>query len=144
MNPALAWGILGIVMIIVELFTAGLWFLWLGIAGLLVSLGLLIHLIPASIPVQLTVFSVITILLIYFTRPIALRFMRTREVQSNVNALVGQTGTVVLEIAPLTTGQVRVGGEIWTARADTLMAPGEQMTVIGVEGVTLRVVPAAK
>ena len=51
--------------------------------------------------------------------------------------LVGERGVVSRRLDP--TGQVRVHGEIWSARADETMEAGEAIEVAGVDGLTLRV-----
>ncbi len=65
------------------------------------------------------------------------------NVKSNTDAVVGERGLVVARIAPHEAGRVRVKGEEWRAvLAPGLTTPVEQgteVTVSGVEGVTLHV-----
>lgn len=63
---------------------------------------------------------------------------------SNVDALVGRTGVVVSRVAANEPGRVNLDGEIWRAvLADASMqsecAPSQTVTVVDVEGVTLKV-----
>ena len=53
--------------------------------------------------------------------------------------MVGQTGTVVSELAPR--GTVRLASEVWTAVADDNqdIGAGERVRVVGMEGLALRV-----
>lgn len=141
LSQAAAWAIAGVVFVAVEIFSSGLWFLWLGLSSFLISLGLLIHLIPGSITAQILIFCILTTLFIFFTRPLAMRFFKTREVQSNVNALAGKIGLVLMDIDPLASGQVKLDGEVWTAKADQSIGTGQKVTVVSVEGVTLIVAP---
>jgi membrane-bound serine protease (ClpP class) len=68
----------------------------------------------------------------------ALLRMRRMPVSTGAEALIGKTGVVVSELAP--EGKVRVNSEVWTARvADGVVRAGEQVRVLSVEGVTLRV-----
>jgi membrane-bound serine protease (ClpP class) len=75
---------------------------------------------------------------------IALRaVMRTRytPVTTGIEALIGQRGSVLSPLAP--EGTVRVASEVWSARTDgELVAVGETVQIVKVEGVTLRVVRA--
>jgi membrane protein implicated in regulation of membrane protease activity len=57
--------------------------------------------------------------------------------------LIGQVARVVSPCRPR--GQVRVSGEIWAARCDEGAGPGEEVTVVGRDELTLiveRVTPA--
>jgi membrane protein implicated in regulation of membrane protease activity len=55
-------------------------------------------------------------------------------------ALVGRTGVAIDRLAP--GGQVRVAGEIWNARSEVAIDPGSPVSVSGIDGLTLTVVPA--
>ena len=66
------------------------------------------------------------------------RAQRAR-VTSGVQALVGARGFATSDLAPL--GTVRVRGEDWTAEAgDGPIEEGEEVRVVAIEGITLRVV----
>ena len=63
---------------------------------------------------------------------------------SNVDALVGRTGVVVSRVAVNEPGRVNLDGEIWRAvladpAARSECKPEHTVTVVGVEGVTLKV-----
>lgn len=63
---------------------------------------------------------------------------RQEPVAVGVEALAGRTGTVVTDLAP--EGTVRVGGELWTAKAvDGPIRVGEEIEIVAVEGVILKV-----
>ncbi len=62
-----------------------------------------------------------------------------------VEALVGRRGIAVSRLIPGTLeeiGQVRVGGEIWGARATEAIEPGASVVVRAVDGLVLEVDPA--
>lgn len=123
----------------IEIFTVGLWFLWLALAALIVagavSVGWLL-----SLEAQLLVFAFLTLIFIIFTRPLTLKFFRTNDTVSNVNALIGQHGVAVSSIEPLHFGQVKVNGEIWTAISGEEIEEGSRIIVTGIDGVKLQVV----
>jgi membrane protein implicated in regulation of membrane protease activity len=80
------------------------------------------------------------------TRRIATRAFRGPVVKTNVHALVGRRGIVTKPISvDAGTGQIRIGGDYWTARPyfdDTPEIPeGARVEVMGVEGVTAVVMP---
>lgn len=62
-------------------------------------------------------------------------------------AIVGRSGVALGRLDPLglnPTGQVRVGGEIWTARSAEPVDPGEIVTVSTVDGLVLVVEPVRR
>jgi membrane protein implicated in regulation of membrane protease activity len=136
----MAWLIIGIACGIVEVATMGFWFLWLALSALLVSLLAWFDVVSA-LPAQVIVFGVITIFFIIFTRPLVLKFFKTNEVKSNVDALIGRTGVVTMEIAPPQAGQVNLQGQIWTARSKQKVGQDASVVIRSVEGVTLYVDP---
>jgi membrane protein implicated in regulation of membrane protease activity len=64
---------------------------------------------------------------------VLLKWSRRRRAVAGVEALIGKTAVVS---SPT---QVRVAGEIWEARSDRLLIPGDEVVVQGVEGLTLLV-----
>ncbi len=66
-----------------------------------------------------------------------------RRVVTGREALIGKTATVKTELAPK--GTVLVDGELWTAIIDEDKAkPGEEVTIVGVEGLKLTVTKKTK
>ena len=64
---------------------------------------------------------------------VLLKWSRRRRAATGVEMLIGMTAVVS---SPT---QVRVAGEIWEARSDGVMVPGEEVVVHGVDGLTLLV-----
>jgi membrane protein implicated in regulation of membrane protease activity len=60
-----------------------------------------------------------------------MRWSRRRSSSVGAEALIGQTAVVV------NPSQVRVVGELWEARSDRLLIPGERVTVQAIEGLVL-------
>ena len=67
--------------------------------------------------------------------------MKPKKVATNVDALAGREGKVVTEIQPIQgTGQVKVDGQIWSAKVentDVNLPVGSLVEVLRVEGVKL-------
>lgn len=132
------WLVILIVSIVVEVVTLGLSSIWF--AG-----GALIAVVFAalSLPIwlQILVFLVISLLLMVFTRPIALKYFNRDRVRTNVESMVGQQAIVISEIDNLQgIGQVTVGGQEWSARSevdDQRMGVGTVVQVVAVSGVKL-------
>lgn len=132
------WVIVAIIAGVVEIFTVGFWFLWLSLSALLVALGVSLKILP-NLESQLLIFALLTLLFIIFTRPLVIKFIKTEDKASNVSALIGQHGIALSSIKPLTLGQVKVNGEIWTAISDEEIDPDTRIEVIGIDGVKLKV-----
>lgn len=85
------------------------------------------------------VFAVVSILLIFLVRPALLRrFARTPIHATNVSALPGKHALVLEEVNEHA-GQVKLAGEVWTARPadpEQVYAPGTNVTVVEISGAT--------
>ena len=56
--------------------------------------------------------------LLIFTRPVAMRYFNKETIQTNANSLIGKKAVVIQEIDNLAqTGQVRINDIEWTARS---------------------------
>lgn len=132
------WLVILILAICVEVGTMGLSSIWF--AG-----GALIAVIAAmlSLPVwlQIVLFLVVSILLLVFTRPIAVKYFNKDRVRTNVESMIGRQAIVVSEIDNLQgIGQVTVGGQEWSARSEDdkkSLAVGSVVEVVAVNGVKL-------
>jgi membrane protein implicated in regulation of membrane protease activity len=98
-----------------------------------------VALLTDSVAVELAVFSVAAIASVGVMRPIARSHMRTpAQLRTGTAALVGRRA-VVLERVDANGGSVKIGGEIWTARAydeDHVMEPGMRVDVMKIDGAT--------
>lgn len=81
--------------------------------------------------------------LIFFTRPVAMRHFNRNRVKTNMSILAGNQAIVIEEIDNLrATGHVIVNGQEWSARnvADGEVIPeGAVVTIEKIKGVTLQV-----
>jgi membrane-bound serine protease (ClpP class) len=66
---------------------------------------------------------------------VLLRWSKRRRSPVGADALVG------LEARVMSATQVRVNGELWEARANEPLRPGDEVDVVGVNGLTLEVSP---
>ncbi len=132
------WLIFFVVLIGIELATLALTTIWFA-GGALVAF--ILSLFGAGLEMQLTVFVIVSFLLLFFTRPWAAKYLNKRTTRTNVEGLIGRTARVIQEINnELETGRAMVGGQEWTARAseDKDIYPEGTMVVIqGIRGVKL-------
>lgn len=127
-----------ILTIIIEIITVGLTSIWLtggGIAALVVCL------LGGHWGLQLAVFFVVTFILIYFTRPWALKYIESRKTATNYEEIIGKTVRIIEDVDNVKeTGKAIYNGMEWTARAkvDTeTFSLDEQARVVNVQGVKL-------
>jgi membrane-bound serine protease (ClpP class) len=119
----------------------------LGLAGVL-SLMVGSLMLPGEVPgvaphSELVVAAALAMsAILVFLGRLALRAQR-QPASSGVSAMIGQQGRALAPIALDRRGQVAVRGEIWNAAALAPVADGELVTVVAVDGLTLRVAPAS-
>ncbi len=142
------WLALILVFVIIEVFTLDFTFLMLAGGSLG---GLVAGFLSAPLWAQVIVAGVLALLLIFLVRPSLLRAFRKGgdPTPSNIEAVLGLTGTVVREFADHR-GQVKLAnGETWTARLvddhdSGELAEGARVVVQRIDGATAVVVPAPK
>jgi membrane-bound serine protease (ClpP class) len=119
----------------------------LGLAGVL-SLMVGSLMLPGEVPgvaphSELVVAAALAIsAILVFLGRLALRAQR-QPASSGLTAMIGQQGRALAPIGLDRGGQVAVRGEIWNAAAVAPVAEGELVTVVAVDGLTLRVAPAS-
>ncbi len=119
-----------------EILTMGF---FLGPIAVAAVLAAIVALTGVGVAVQLVVFILAAAASVAVLRPIATRHMRTpTRLRTGSAALVGSKA-LVLERVDADGGQVKIGGEIWTARAfddDDVIEPGARVEVLKIEGAT--------
>ena len=119
-----------------EIFTLSF---FLGPVGVAAALAGVVALLGAGTAVQVTVFIVASAASLLVLRPIATRHLKTpARIRTGSAALVGSPA-LVLERVDRDGGQVKIGGEVWTARAyddDDVIEPGARVEVLKIEGAT--------
>jgi membrane protein implicated in regulation of membrane protease activity len=132
----ITWAVLIVLFTIIEALTLGLTSIWFAV-------GSLAALITASlgfgIPVQIVVFVIVAVVMLVYTRPIAKKVLKIGHNKTNIDALIGQTGFVVKNIEANTVGQVKLAGQIWTAKGPGLetFEVDDKVEVLAIEGVKL-------
>jgi len=93
----------------------------------------------AGLALQIAVFIAASIASLVVLRPVARRHLRTpAQLRTGTAALVGSTALVTERVGG-DAGQVKLSGELWTARPfdeDEVIEPGERVRVMQIEGAT--------
>ncbi|HIZ65778.1 MAG TPA: NfeD family protein [Candidatus Blautia pullicola] len=132
---SIIWLVLLAVLLLIEIVTLGLTTIWFA-GGALIAL--LVSLAGGPLWLQIGLFLVVSILLLFFTRPWAVKYMNKNRQKTNVESIPGKTGVVIQAIDNLKAeGQVAINGQEWTAKsADGCpVEKGKVIRVLAVEGV---------
>lgn len=144
LSMAIIWLIIAAVCGIVEALTMGLTTIWFTGGAVIAAVTAMAGF---SVVVQVIVFLIVSILLIYFTRPIAKKKLKVGSEKTNVDALTGKEALVTEAIHPFCTGQAKVDGLTWSAvskESHAIIESGTTVIIDGVEGVKLIVSPLQK
>ncbi|SHK55847.1 Membrane protein implicated in regulation of membrane protease activity [Caminicella sporogenes DSM 14501] len=130
------WIIVAVIFGIIEALTLGLTTIWFAAGALVAMISALINL---PFIVQILIFLISAGVFLYYTRPIAKEYLKIGATKTNVNSIIGKTGIVTKKILPYNTGQVKVSGQIWTAKSidDKEIDENLEIEVVRVEGVKL-------
>ncbi len=145
MNESMAWLILLILFILIEIATLGLTTIWFAGGALF---ALIAALLGFDIWVQIALFFVLSVILLVFTRPVAVKFFNTKRVPTNSESLIGNRVKVTDCIDNLNnTGTVMINGLEWTARAtDNRVIPKDAIVrivrITGVKAIVEEQTPA--
>ena len=137
MQPLIWLGILA-ALLFIEAITAGLTTIWFAGGALIAAIA---SYAGANLTIQILLFLCVSVVLLIFTRPLAVRYMNRGVERTNVNRLIGEKAVVIQKISNLDqTGQVKVGDVEWMARteSDEMKIPEKAVVVIKeVQGVKL-------
>lgn len=139
-NPTIFWLVVFVACIVIEIISMGLTTIWFA-GGALVSA--VAAALSAPVWLQIVLFFGVSLILIYFTRPIAVKYFNKDRVKTNAESLVGQQAIVISEINNLQgIGRVLVNGQEWSARNvddSAQLAVGSVVIVRAISGVKLMV-----
>ncbi len=132
------WLSFGVVMAAVEMIAPGFFLMWLALAAIVTGLVTLI--LPIGFPLQLTIFAVLAIIIVYAAR----RWILLNPIQSDDPMLNDRAGRMVGDVVTVVVaiengqGRVRIGDSEWSVRGDDAAA-GSRVRIIGNQGSLLMV-----
>lgn len=134
------WLIVLVACIVIEIATMGLMTIWFAGGALVAAV---VAAFGGSLWLQIGLFLVVSLVLLFLTRPIAVKYFNKDRVKTNAESLVGQQAIVISEINNLQgIGQVTVNGQEWSARsvnADKEIPVGSVVIIRAISGVKLMV-----
>ncbi|MBR6582622.1 MAG: NfeD family protein [Treponema sp.] len=138
------WLIVLIACCTIEAFTMGLTTIWAGIAALPM---IFIALTGLPFRWQLLIFVILTVLLIIFTRPFAVKKLKNGKEKTNVNTLCGEEVLITKKVTKFEKGEAKAkNGVVWTTKSsnDEEIAEGTICKIVEVQGNTIIVEPINK
>ncbi len=135
------WLALLIIFAVVEALTLGLASIWFCVGSLAALITAACH---GPLWLQIVLFLVVSGVCMLLVRPLARKYFTPKLTRTNADRVIGTEGVVTETVDNLAaTGQVKVGGNTWTARSetDTVLEKGSRVRVLRIEGVKLFVAP---
>ncbi|MEI3501324.1 MAG: NfeD family protein [Anaerovoracaceae bacterium] len=136
--PVIAvWLAVAAVLAAIEAFTQGLTTIWFA-GGAVAAAGMAIFV--DSFLIQLLTALIVSALLLYFTRPWAVKKFNRDIVRTNIAAVIGQTGVLQDDLKAGEQGTVKADNKLWTAvlaEGEEAVKKEERVEIVAVEGVKL-------
>lgn len=141
---AWSWMVLGLVLLIIEIIATGTFFLWFGVAALIV--GILTFMLGGlafwGLQTQLIVFVILSIVLVIAGR----KLMANRKIDDSDNLELNQRAkqnigreALLVEAISQGVGRVKLGDTIWRVKGED--APvGTKVKIVGEDGATMLLV----
>ncbi|MCR5529528.1 MAG: NfeD family protein [Saccharofermentans sp.] len=135
----IVWLILMVAFLIVEAVTLGITTVWCA-AGCLVAaiMDLLGAPVAAQVIAMIIVSVVCFVACLIWIRPAIDAKHSGKTDPTNADRVIGKEGVVIKAIDPMAgQGQIKVLGQVWSAKADKAISEGAKVKVLSMEGVKL-------
>lgn len=138
------WIVVLVAALVAEAVTMGLVSIWFAVGALA---ALLVEKLHGGVYLQMIVCLVVSLVVMYFTRPIAIKYFNKDRQKTNANSLIGKQAVVTGRIYNLEgMGKAIVSGQEWSAKSlkdDQIFEEGEIVKIVKIKGVKL-IVESAK
>lgn len=141
LKPEIIWFLIGLVLLVLEFSAPGLIIAFFGVGAWVVALVALF--IDISLTTQLVIFLVTSVFMLVFLRKSLKKVFKldSIEAQNELEDFVGHTADVTQKILPNRPGKVELNGTSWEAEAETEIAKGETVKIVGRRSITFIVEP---
>lgn len=133
-----SWLLLAAIFIVIELVSLGLTSIWFAGGSFVAAIAAVAG---ANMVVQVVLFAIVSIVLVVLTRPLAMKHLDNKTEKTNAEGLIGMNAVVLQEINNLQeTGQAKINGMEWTARAKDnkdVIPVGTVVKIVEIQGVKL-------
>ncbi len=138
MTNTMVWLAAMIILIIIEIVTVGLTTIWFAIGALV---AIIVSMLGGGMILQLTVFLLVSLGMLIFTRPLAIRYINNTRTRTNNEGIIGKVVRITQDVDNIAgQGSAVVNGQEWTVRADgdqNKIAAGSLAKVVDIKGVRL-------
>lgn len=137
MANSVYWLIILAVLILIEIMTLGLTTIWFAGGALAAFIA---SLVVDNLLLEIIVFLTVSMVLLFFTRPLVLKYFNPKRIKTNYEGVIGKTALVIVTIDNLKAeGQVTVDGQEWSAKSldGNVIEKGNVVKVQGISGVKL-------
>ena len=141
MLPSAVWLILLVALVTGEAITVGLTFIWFAVEAMG---GLLVAVLNGPVWLQIVVFLALSALTLILVRPAAAKLLTPGISPTNADRVLSQIALVTEEINNIAeTGQVKLFGQVWTARSENgeVIPAQSRVRILRIEGVKVFVKP---
>jgi membrane protein implicated in regulation of membrane protease activity len=135
MGSSTIWLLVFIVLVVGEIITVGLTFIWFAVGALA---AMLVAWLRGEVWLQLVVFVAVSGLALVLVRPSLARLVNHKRTPTNADRVLGRTAVVTETIDNVAgKGQVNISGQVWTARSEhnVVIPAGGEVRVLRIEGV---------
>lgn len=129
------WLVSFVVLLICELATSSLISIWFCGGAVF---ALFTEALGFDFIIQLSVFIIVSFILLALTRPFAKKVLKKEAFKTNVSTLIGKTAVVTKRINNnLSEGEINVNGQIWSAKAidNKTIEQSENVIIEEIQGV---------
>ncbi len=129
----LAWVVAGLVLVILEMMTASLFFFACLAIGAFAAA--VFAYFGAANWMEYVAFAVLSIVAVFTIRPLFKSWLsKNGSAKSNVDELIGQDALVTEKISPKKDGFIKYKGEVWLASADSEIDTDTVVTIESISG----------
>lgn len=136
MQAWFVWLIISVLFIIIEMATVGFFLMWFAVAAVITAVISLFF--PTAYVAQFIIWAILSVLLVAFTKKFTDK-VKPETTPTNVYSIIGKRALVTVAINnENATGQVKVDGDIWSARSENYeetIPVGESVEILRVDGV---------
>lgn len=136
MDLWVVWIMIIIALSFIEAATINLVSIWFIVSALI---SLITSFFDVPFLYQFGIFVLVGLLLMITTKPILKKWIKPKNIKTNVDRVIGMTGIVTEEITKNTIGEVKVDGKKWSAISPKKIPVGEEIVIDEIDGVKLKV-----
>jgi len=136
MDYKILWAVVVVLFVLIELFTFNLVALWF-VFGSVVAFALAFFV--DSFITQILVFGIVSLISLIITKPLADKYMVNKIVKNNADYIIGKKGVITKAPTKTVNGQAKVDGKQWTVCSDAKIEVDDEIEVLSIDGVKLKV-----